>query len=365
MKHHDRPWKCSVDGCEFADGGFLSRKMRDEHLDKYHIPDATKALPYQTPLEVDDIQPLLFDLIRADKVDAVRELLPTYENLPSNIRDELRNCAASSGSTTMIDMLFRGRDYEEYGPVMKAIQGLNLDVFKYLLSRYTKSGVSSYFDGVLDSGSEPIFKIWKAYFDLMPPYGVYLYDLGLCSNRRFSSILERVRGNPEKESWVISVWEKVRLEKGFTVQTLGHTLLDVARTACSVRLAKYLVDHGADVNHAPRNLLPALRHAARIDSATAAELMKFLLLQGADPDGGRKGGKQKMQDEKGPKSIAKWLGISWDELVAQTREEGQRAIQARAELVVQTREERERAIPANSATMLPVRAGAETGHEIL
>jgi hypothetical protein len=376
MKHHDRPWKCSVDGCEFADGGFLSRNMRDEHLDKYHAANATKALPSQTPLDVDDIQPLLFDLVRADKVDAVREFLPTFETLPSNIRYELRNCAASFASTTMIDMLFRGRDYDEYATGAKAIERLNPDVFKCLLDRCAKPSVLKWFGGVLDSGSEPIFDIWKSFFDLEPLESVDLHFLGLSANRNYSTVLGIVHGNPEKESWVISVWEKVRLQKEITANILGHTLANVARTACSVRLAKYLVDHGADVNYAPAPLLPPIRHAARTDSATAAELTKFLLLQGADPNAGPPRSR-KIQDEKGAKSIAKWLGVSWDELVVQTREEGQRAVQARAELAAQKREERkrkrewerewerERTIQANSATMLPIRAGAETGHKIL
>jgi hypothetical protein len=320
--------------------------MRDEHLAKYHAVNATKALPSQTPLDVDDIQPLLFDLVRADEVDAVREFFPAFDNLHSNIRYELRNFAASSGSTTMIDMLFLGGHYNDDTHVRKAIEGLNLDVFKYLLGQYTESCVSRFFRDVLDSGSEPIFEIWKSYFDLQLLNGSDLPDLGLYSDPGYRTFLKKVHGNPEKESWVISVWEKVRLEKGFTADVLGHTLVKIAETACSVRLARYLVDHGADVNHAPTACLPPVRHAARTDSATAAELMKFLLLQGADPNAGPSR-LRKIQDEKGPKSIAKWLGMSWDELV------------------VQTREERERAIQANSATMLPVRAGAETGHEIL
>ncbi|KIW65266.1 hypothetical protein PV04_07539 [Phialophora macrospora] len=333
MKHHDRPWKCSVDGCEFADGGFLSRKMRDEHLDKYHVADTTKALPHQTPLDTDDIQPLLFDLVRADNVDAMRELLPSYDNLPWNIRRELRDCAAYSGSPTMIDMLFRDEDYNKSYHVTKAIQGLNLDVFKHLLGR-DKSNMQWYLGDVLDSESEPVFEIWRSYLDLVPLDQYF-----------FLNQLSKVHGNPEKESLFIYVWEKVRLERGFTAEKLGKTLVDVARTACSVRLAKYLVDHGADVNYARPGTPKPLRHASRHNSATAAELMKFLLLQGADPDPKPlPPSRKRLQDEKGPKSIAKWLGISWDELVAQTREE----------------RERERAIQANSATMLPVRAGAET-----
>ena len=81
MKHHDRPWKCSIQGCVYAEGGFLSRKMRDDHY-RDHIATGPLEIPHAENPEPDEIQPLLFDLVKAGKVEAVRNLLCQFQALP-------------------------------------------------------------------------------------------------------------------------------------------------------------------------------------------------------------------------------------------------------------------------------------------
>jgi ankyrin repeat protein len=88
------------------------------------------------------------------------------------------------------------------------------------------------------------------------------------------------------------------------------------------KLAKYFVDHGAEVDFRRSHLyLTALHHAARQNSAAAAEMMKYLLLQGANPELMAGRARLRIRDEKGAKGIAQWLGMSWDELVAKAKEE--------------------------------------------
>jgi ankyrin repeat protein len=81
-----------------------------------------------------------------------------------------------------------------------------------------------------------------------------------------------------------------------------------------------LIDLGADVNYRrSERYITALHHAARSTSAEAANLMKFLLLSGADPDIQGLRSNLRVEDEKGAKGISKWLGVSWKELVEQTK----------------------------------------------
>jgi hypothetical protein len=70
--------------------------------------------------------------------------------------------------------------------------------------------------------------------------------------------------------------------------------------------------------------MTALHHAARQTSAEAAELMKFLLFAGADPEASARRAKLKISEERGARAISKWLDISWDDLVAQAKEERER-----------------------------------------
>ncbi|RYP77256.1 hypothetical protein DL771_001305 [Monosporascus sp. 5C6A] len=105
-------------------------------------------------------------------------------------------------------------------------------------------------------------------------------------------------------------------------RSLEEGLARVASTTCSVKLAHYLISRGANVEgrQRPRYRTP-LRHAARRDSYEAAKFMRFLLLQGADPYAPFGKLTNRIEDEKGPKNISKWLGKSWDAVVAEAKEE--------------------------------------------
>jgi Ankyrin repeat len=330
MKHHDRPWKCSIQDCAYAEGGFLSRKMRDDHY-RDHIATGSREIPYEEDnAEADEIQPLLFDLVKADKVDVVRNLLGQLKALPQEIQAALRECAASFGSPAMIDLI---RPYSEHDfpadAMRHSIRAANIDLFKHLLSRSKNcSGVRGRFRrysdlliDVLITDSEEIFEEWERYIDVdRKKYrsGSVPYE------ERYTDphVIRATAGHPGRENLLINVWEKIGILKSLDRLYLGSAVVNVASTTCSVKLAKYFIDHGAEVDFRRSDFyLTALHHAARKNSAAAAEMMKYLLLQGADPE--LKAGRAHVRicDEKGARGIAQWLGMSWDELVAKTKED--------------------------------------------
>lgn len=326
MKHHDRPWKCSIQDCIYAEGGFLSRKMRDDHY-RDHLATGPQKMPNAENLDPEEIQPLLFDLVRAGKVEAVRNLLFQFEALPREIKFAIQDCAASFGSAAIIDLIV---------PFVKncvpaetmgiSIRAGNIDLFKHVLSR-SKNCNEDYFKNksrivheVLMSDSEEAGETLLSHIES---------DL---STRRILSYpwdeqvllrpaIQTTAGHPGRESLLITIWEKAGVPKSSN-RTLGTALCIVASSTCSVRLAEYLVGHGAKVDFRRSNsYLTALQYAARQDSAAAAEMMKYLLLQGADPELKAERARLSIRDEKGAKGIAKWLGMSWDELVAKAKEE--------------------------------------------
>lgn len=314
--------------CAYAEGGFVSRKMRDDHY-KDHIATGPQEISHTENPEPDEIQPLLFDLVKADKVEAVRSLLCQFEALPREIKRAIRDCAASFGSAAIIDLIEPFTGAFPADALRSSIRARNIDLFKHLLSRSKNyrdrqyPRYSSLVGEVLESDSEEIFESWVSYID---------YDRNIDQSTRnklpwgvpfagYQAIMATAR-NFGRENLLFTLWEKADIFKSLNREYLGSAVVYVASSTCSVRLAEYLVSHGAEVDFRRSKLyLTALQMAARHTSAAAAEMMKYLLLQGADPEAKAKRARLSIRDEKGAKGIAKWLGMSWDELVAQTKEE--------------------------------------------
>jgi len=91
-------------------------------------------------------------------------------------------------------------------------------------------------------------------------------------------------------------------------------LRELGGRCCSIPLAKFFLENGAsadgptDTGHAP--IFAASGH----DTIQAAEFMRFLLQNGANPETTYI--KQNLKERPGPKNIHKWLGVTWDELVS-------------------------------------------------
>ncbi|KAI8960332.1 hypothetical protein F5Y11DRAFT_367480 [Daldinia sp. FL1419] len=97
----------------------------------------------------------------------------------------------------------------------------------------------------------------------------------------------------------------------------------------SIVPAAYLLEQGADINaRAGTKAKSALQRAALRKSAKGAEMVRFLLLNGADPEvirmlmsSGYPAGRisKNIREEAGVKNIHRWLGKTWDELVEETK----------------------------------------------
>lgn len=118
-----------------------------------------------------------------------------------------------------------------------------------------------------------------------------------------------------RENFLLSTWAALEMRSAtsdFNSQyNLDAAVVYVAKTTCSLVLTKALLEYGAKVDSRKRDyFLTPLHHAARQSSPQAAELMKFLLYHGADPEVQGSRAKLKISEEKGAKEIAKWLEVS-------------------------------------------------------
>ena len=328
--------------------------MRDDHLDRYHQTLKSTSDLARIDSDPSEVQALLFDLVQADNVDAMRSLLPSLKQLPQTIKDDLRVLAAASGSPSMLDSIMGKENSEMRGGlwlftdvrsrnvggtilskvVFSAITNENAKTFKYLLYHYyldgriTEQEFGQFLLPAWRSDSTDILDVWEDYVNdtgeqrLFQIVKIYtLHGLQAITTR-----------NPIKEQKLLDVWKKRNFAKtlGQRPKSLSEALIRVAILCCSVKLARFLIEAGADVNHRKHdNQLPVLHHVARKTSSEAADLMRYLLQCGADPDSYTnlvkgKGSLRRrvlvyVRDEKGAKEISKWLGVSWDELVAQTK----------------------------------------------
>ena len=155
-----------------------------------------------------------------------------------------------------------------------------------------------------------------------------------------SKCYEHVRGGESTEE-ELRLMECITLigKDSFPPLELNDMLKHIANASCSVRLASFLVNIGADVNWREVSFQDQfysntpLHIAAFKTSKRAAEFMKFLLQSGADPNAKRKNGKN-IREMRGPRNILKWLGMSWDEMVESVQAERQAIAETTRETLV-------------------------------
>lgn len=314
--------------------------MRDEHLDSGHQEAKSQAQLFPSDPDIDEIQPLFFDLIRLDKVEAVKSILDHLEKLSSSVRAELEKLVVSYGSVSMAevvynrDNVFRVRDII---PLVFSIRGMNFETFRWLLSRngVTESKGTGE-DGLvlrelLISGSPEMFQECEEYLidrsnksklERKEPYVDDSMSLG---------VIKATAGDLVRENLLLSLWAALEIRSATSKlkdqYNLDTALLNVAKTTCSIVLAKALLQYGANANFKKHDsYLSPLHYAARQSSLQAAELTKLLLYHGADPELQAGRSKLKISEEKGAKEIAKWLGMSWDELIQKIKLDREKGI---------------------------------------
>lgn len=309
--------------------------MRDEHLDSGHQEAKPQAKLLPSNLDLDEIQPLFFDLIRLDKVEEVKRNFDYFSKLDSSVREELQNLVASSGSVSMAQVVCKGTPPQ--GFLVKAIKGMNFETFRWCLPHIDNQMRGSWHKWanviaeLLQSESLEMFQECEKYLiDTLSIRGTN--DKIIPAHRSIEQkVIEATARDPDREKHLLSLWaalEARSITSEFnTRHNLGDALVNVAKRTCSLALAKALLEYGAEIDFRRSEIyITPLHHAARKSSPQAAELVKLFLYQGANPEIHPIRSKIKISEEKGAKEIAKWLEMSWDELVQKIKLDRERGI---------------------------------------
>ncbi|KAF5241930.1 hypothetical protein FANTH_8890 [Fusarium anthophilum] len=335
IRHHDRPFKCAMESCEYSTLGFSSRGQLEHHWaqrhqrpNEFHIPGGLYTL------QREDLEALVMEYIMRDEVQEMGRILPSViSRWPSDsaFESSIGCLLGSVGSVAMARLIFRNQLPDSYifEPFMlQAIKAHNIPVVEWAFSNrlIERLGTSrsETISEVMASDYIEIFNIWRN---------------AALSSDNFSSLFSRGYFNrkwsPLVESQVVSLWFEQHKIGNFRQKKASELLRSLASGNCSLVLAEALVACGADANYRaiknPANLCP-LHYAMRKTSAEAADLVKYLLLSGADPDlkvirskGKNRGKEIVLSSEPGAKGISKWLGKTWDELVEWAAEERRKA----------------------------------------
>lgn len=316
--------------------------MRDEHLDSGHQEGKSQGKLSPSDPDIDEIQPLFFDLIRLDKVEAVKSILHHFSKLDDSVRNELEDLVAFSGSASMAEVVCTlSAGDRALWHLARSIEGMNFETFRWFLSRIDDVIMKNrrLYDcgdvlrALLVSGSlEMLEQCDKMLIDMLTTNVPNSRKKEIPSSYSISQwVISATAGDLVRENILLSVWAALEMSSATSrfnsQENLDNALINVARSTCSLALTKALLEYGANANSQKHHhYMSPLHHAARQSSPQAAELMKFLLYHGADPEITSSRSKLKISEEKGAKEIAKWLGMSWDELIQKIKLDREKGI---------------------------------------
>jgi hypothetical protein len=222
---------------------------------------------------------------------------------------------------------------EEYIPanlVIVAVEEQDADIVKWTLSKSDPDDVAKFLKPMLDTSSDQDYSLWEEHLVTMQRYK--MGEIALDKEDRLDVVFKQpvfseVKDDSVKEARVKHTWRV--LSEIWIPDSISAALVRLAKSTCSISLAKELIELGADLgyplnHHRNNGGMTALRLAAKKKSKEAALFMRFLLSQGVNPteERHRQHGYAYFEigNERGAKEISKWLGVTWDELVESNRE---------------------------------------------
>ncbi|KAH8897761.1 hypothetical protein GQ53DRAFT_637687 [Thozetella sp. PMI_491] len=332
---HGRPWKCSSTTCQFADIGFNTKKRRDIHVKRFHEDESEPMMALNADkvaasdfdnFDEDEVQPLLFVLVRAGHLDAVKRLLASKSgtNIRPNVLTAARTAAARQGFMAMTQLLTLENETDlPINIVTHAIESEDAEFVKWALTKVNSADVNAgkLNKVFLSTPSEEIYSLWETYLPGFPEVSSTLLK---------TAVFNDIKDNPVQEERLARTWKLLTSDKNYCIfmEDLSQALLALARSTMSVRLARALLKLGASVNYDGKTgkSRTALAIVARKTTLEAAEFMKMLLEHGASTviDRAKRGANCKdfyvIGDEAGARGIQQWLGVTWDELVDMNKE---------------------------------------------
>lgn len=315
--------------------------MRESHVKQAHQNDPPQVSDDVQDLTQDGVEALLSDLVQKNRVGDVRKVLSNFPNalLANESRHKLQLLAAFAASGDMLKLLEKPVENDGAKQLSEAladciaesIKGHNGSTLRYFLSQ-VKPYFLNYNISTEDSRGrlrlmhQLVSNDWLEGMEIWAKWlrsGVNIAPRDSMLRMLFvgKQTMQAVGSHLAGEQQLLYLWRDSRLTSVLDKTWLSEALRNVAEFSCSITLAAYLLEHGADINgRRARRQKTALHHAAGNTSAEGAELIRFLLLEGANPEINQvyRGRVTRARDEQGAKDIHQWLGKTWDELLEET-----------------------------------------------
>ena len=335
LRVHDRPYRCDRPNCDFSGMGFGSQARLNVHL-QYHEKQARKPVAHLADIENDEnvVELIILDAVKADDVDLVRDFIADVPRFSQKLLKQ----AVISSSCEMLDVLLEACNdglvqivgYNLLSLLDGAVLADNLEATRMLLNRGASlkhNDVDKYkFPGIREA------------IEIISPEMMKI----LLSDRRVQELIAEDR-------WVKPVFYNVFISGGWIrskearfIQCLSllpdwtekkerfdGLFTSNAKGPCSIAIAEFLLKNGTDINTRVKGSNTALLYASNKSSRAAAEFMKFLLESGADPLTPLTKTCKPIPDQRGPRNISKWLGISWEQLVEESRKKHAASLEMR------------------------------------
>ena len=291
--------------------GFGSQARLNVHL-RHHEKQITS--PTARLAEVDnndDVEIILLDAVEADDLDLVRDFIADV----ARFYDKLLKKAVKFSSCEMLEVLLNACnsiENIESTALAYAVDADNLEASRMLLDRGASADSKL---GKYECMSLAMINDSPEMIKLLLPYNPVQGDLK--SHKSLCCMIP----SQEQASREASVIQCLSLLRDWTreKQVFELCFRINARRCCSIAIAEYLLRNGVAVDSRAHSGNTALRSASSKNNKRAAELMKFLLESGANPDDKGTSKSQPLKDRPGPRNISKWLGISWEQLVEESR----------------------------------------------
>ena len=326
LRVHDRPYRCDRPNCDFSGMGFGSQARLNVHL-QYHEKQAKKPVAHLADTGNDEnvVELIILDAVKADDVDLVRDFIADVPRFS----EKLIRQAVHSSSCEMLDVLLEACNSEQIDVstfLDRAVYADNVEAARILLSREKyKVGASSKFVGISQALSK---------------FSPEMIKVLLSDSRIQQKIAEDDWSKPNFHTALVRDWPKSKEARFIQCLSLlpdwtekrkefDDCFTDNARGPCSIAIAEFLLRNGTDVNTRVKGNNTALLYASNKSSRAAAEFMKFLLESGADPLTPLTKRCKPIPDQPGPRNISKWLGISWEQLVEESRKKHAASLEMR------------------------------------
>lgn len=334
IRKHTRPFKCQEPDCPYADFGFATEYGLSLHATQVHeqfLAPVTTGCTQVSNKEV--MKDILIDAVKEEDISTLLERIAEVKTFTLSL---LLVAYQERSSEAMIKHLLETFPlFSFWNVASKGLQPMML-----LITRIFEASID-YGNHDVFFGPHGLFTFWRYHTrDWSRPERLSLYrsigksrclDLieavsfelshNSYSDARFeltTVCLSLIPPRPDSQAELLALecLGQIKTHTGF--KNMSQDLFkELGRGCCSINIAEFLLENGADINGEGATGDWPILFAARQNNLASAKFIEFLVRQGAHTSITWR--RRELSDFPGPKNIQEWIDITWEELVEQSR----------------------------------------------